>query len=452
MIITKQHLSRRTLLKGLGVTVALPMLDAMTPALATAAEKAKAPTRLFFGAVPNGIEMKAWKPQGVGKDFEFTRILKPLESLREDLLILTGLAHRTGISKEAGDHARAGGNYLTGVHPKRTTGADIEVGVSVDQIAAQALGNKTRLASLELGCEATRMVGSCDAGYSCAYQNSLAWRTPNTPMPPEINPRSVFERLYGSLETSLDPQAQAALNEDRKSVLDYVNERTKKLVSTLGPTDRRKMDEYLTAIREIEQRIARVESDHRREIAAKPTPEIDKPNGVPTNFADHVRLMHDLLIVAFQSDITRISTMLYSREGSNRAYPELGFTDGHHPITHHRYIPELVEKVTKINVYHLEQFAYFVKKLKSIPEGEGTLLDHCMLVYGSAHSDGNRHSHVDLPTIIVGRGNGVLKTGRHIVYPETPMTNLFLTLLDKMGVPTDKLGDSNGKLQGLSEI
>ena len=447
MIITKQHLSRRTLLKGLGVTVALPMLDAMTPALATAAEKAKAPTRLFFGAVPNGIEMKAWKPQGVGKDFEFTRILKPLEAYRDDLLILTGLAHRTGASKEAGDHARAGGNYLTGVHPKRTTGADIEVGISVDQIAAQALGNKTRLASLELGCEATRMVGSCDAGYSCAYQNSLAWRTPNTPMPPEINPRSVFERLYGSLESSLDPKTQAAINEDRKSVLDYVNERTKKLVSTLGPTDRRKMDEYLTAIREIERRIARVESDNRQL-----TPEIDKPNGVPTNFADHVRLMHDLLVVAFQSDITRISTMLYSREGSNRAYPELGFTDGHHPITHHRYIPELVEKVTKINAYHLEQFAYFIGKLKSIPEGDGTLLDHCMIVYGSSHSDGNRHSHVDLPTIVVGRGNGALKTGRHIVYPETPMTNLFLTLLDKMGVLTDKLGDSNGKLQGLSKV
>lgn len=451
MIITKQHLSRRALLKGLGVTVALPMLDAMTPALATAAEKVKAPTRLFFGAVPNGIEMKAWKPQGEGKDFEFTRILKPLEAYREDLLILTGLAHRTGASKEAGDHARAGGNYLTGVHPKRTTGADIEVGISVDQIAAQALGNKTRLSSLELGCEATRMVGSCDAGYSCAYQNSLAWRTPNTPMPPEINPRSVFERLYGSLESSLDPKAQAALNEDRKSVLDYVNERTKKLVSTLGPTDRRKMDEYLTAIREIEKRIARVENDNLANNGQL-TPEIDKPNGVPTNFADHVRLMHDLLIVAFQSDITRISTMLYSREGSNRAYPELGFTDGHHPITHHRYLPDLIEKVTKINCYHLEQFAYFVKKLKSISEGDGTLLDHCMLVYGSAHSDGNRHSHLDLPTIIVGRGNGVLKTGRHIVYPETPMTNLFLTLLDKMGVPTDKLGDSTGKLQGLSEV
>ena len=448
MIITKKQLPRRTFLKGMGVAVALPMLDAMTPALANPMEKAKAPLRLAFGYVPNGIEMKSWTPKSAGKDFEFTRILKPLEPFREDLLVLTGLAHRTGSSKEAGDHARAGGTYLTGVHPKRTTGADIEVGISVDQVAAQALGSQTRLPSLELGCEATRMVGSCDAGYSCAYQNSLAWRTPSTPMPPEINPRLVFERLYGSLETSLDPQAQAALNEDRRSVLDFVNERTRKLIGALGPADRRKLDEYLTAIREIEKRIARVEDENRQL-----TPEIDKPTGIPTDFAEHVRLMHDLLVIAFQADVTRISTLLYSREGSNRAYPTLGFTDGHHPITHHRYIPDLVEKVTKINCFHLEQFAYFIQKLKSIQEGDGTLLDHCMIVYGSSLSDGNRHNHEDLPVIILGRGNGNLKPGRHVVFAgKPPMTNLFLTLLDKMGAPVEKLGDSNGRVQGLSEV
>lgn len=448
MMVTKKYLPRRSFLKAVGVTLALPMLDAMTPAFAGPAGNARAPLRMVFGYVPNGIEMKAWTPAGVGGNFALSRILKPLEPFREDLLVLSGLAHRTGASKEAGDHARAGGTYLTGVHPKRTTGADIEVGISVDQIAAQALGAKTRLPSLELGCEATRMVGSCDAGYSCAYQNSLAWRTPSTPMPPEINPRSVFERLYGSLESSLDAKAQAALNEDRQSVLDYVNERTRKLVSTLGHNDRRKIDEYLTAIREIEKRIHHVESENRRL-----TPAMDKPNGIPGDFAEHVRLMHDLLVVALQADITRISTLLYSREGSNRAYPALGFTDGHHPITHHRYIPDLVEKVTKINCYHLEQFAYLVKKLKSIQEGDGTLLDHCMLIYGSSLSDGNRHSHEDLPVIIVGRGNGRLKTGRHLVYDDKPpMTNLFLTLLDKMGVPTEKLGDSTGKLAYLSEV
>lgn len=448
MIVMKKHLPRRTFLKGAGVAIALPMLDAMTPALANAAESSKTPMRLVFGYVPNGIEMKAWTPQSTGRNFEFTRILKPLEPFREDLLVLSGLAHRAGASKEAGDHARAGGTYLTGVHPKRTTGADIEVGISVDQLAAQALGANTRLPSLELGCEATRMVGSCDAGYSCAYQNSLAWRTPSTPMPPEINPRSVFERLYGSLESSLDAKAQAALNEDRRSVLDYVNERSRKLVSTLGRSDRRKMDEYLTAIREIEKRIQHVENENRQL-----TPAMDKPTGIPNDFTDHVRLMHDLLVVALQSDITRISTLLYSREGSNRAYPMLGFTDGHHPITHHRYIPDLVEKVTKINCYHLEQFAYFIRKLKSIQEGDSTLLDHCMIVYGSSLSDGNHHSHEDLPVIIVGRGNGKLKSGRHIVYDDQPpMTNLFLTLLDKMGVPAEKLGDSTGKLAQLSEI
>jgi hypothetical protein len=448
MIVTKKHLPRRTFLKGMGVVVGLPMLEAMTPAFANAAESAKAPMRMVFGYVPNGIEMKSWTPSGVGKNFELPRILKPLEPFREDLLVLSGLAHRTGASKEAGDHARAGGTYLTGVHPKRTTGADIEVGISVDQIAAQALGAKTRLPSLELGCEATRMVGSCDAGYSCAYQNSLAWRTPSTPMPPEINPRLVFERLYGSLESSLDAKARTALNEDRKSVLDYVNERTRRLVGTLGHNDRRKLDEYLTAIREIEKRIRHVEDENRRL-----TPEMDKPTGIPNDFAEHVRLMHDLLAVALQSDITRFSTLLYSREGSNRAYPSLGFTDGHHPITHHRYIPDLVEKVTRINCYHLEHFAYLVGKLKSIQEADGTLLDHCMIVYGSSLSDGNRHSHEDLPVIILGRGNGKLNSGRHLVYDDKPpMTNLFLTLLHKLGVPTEKLGDSTGKLAHLSEI
>ena len=441
MIVTRRHLPRRTFLKGMGITIALPTLDAMTPAFARAAEKLKAPTRLMFGYVPNGIEMKSWTPKGVGEGFEFTRVLKPLEPFREDLLVLSGLAHRTGASKEAGDHARAGGTYLTGVHPKRTTGADIAVGVSVDQVAAQALGSQTRLPSLELGCEATRMVGSCDAGYSCAYQNSLAWRTPSTPMPPEINPRLVFERLYGSLETSLDPKSRAELDEDRKSVLDYVSGRTRELIGTLGPSDRRKLDEYLTAIREIEARIKRVETDNRQAA-----PEIAKPTGIPTDFGDHVRLIHDLLVVAFQADITRIATLLYSREGSNRAYPALGFTDGHHPITHHRNIPELVEKVTRINCHHLEQFAYFISKLKALKEGDGTLLDHCMIVYGSSISDGNVHSHVDLPVIMLGRGNGSIKPGRHIVYSETPMTNLFLTLLDRMGVPTERLGDSTGRV------
>jgi uncharacterized protein DUF1552 len=443
--VTRKHLPRRTLLKGMGAAVALPLLDAMTPAVAGAA-RAKAPVRMIFGYVPNGIIMRDWTPKREGRDFEFTRILKPLESFRQDLVVLSGLAHRTG-EGPAGDHARAGGTFLTGVCPKRTTSADVEVGISVDQVAAQALGGRTRLPSLELGCEATRMVGSCDAGYSCAYINSMSWRSATTPNPPETNPRSVFERLYGSLDTTTDPAERARLKENRKSVLDYVNEQTRGLASALGASDRRKIDEYMAAIRDIETRIARAEGDN-QDVA----PAMEKPTGVPFAFPEHVRLMHDLLIVALQADITRISTLIYAKEGSNRSYPELGFSDPHHPLTHHRNNAEWIEKVTRINCHHVEQFAYFLGRLKAIPDGDGTLLDHSMVVYGSSISDGNIHWHKDLPVLLAGRGDGSLKPGRHLVYPETPMTNLYLTLLDRMGVPAERLGDSNGKLEHIAGV
>ncbi len=443
--VTRKHLPRRTLLRGMGAAVALPLLDAMMPAFAGPAG-AKAPVRMIFGYVPNGIIMRDWTPKRDGKNFEFTRILKPLEPFRQDLAVLSGLAHRTG-DGPAGDHARAGGTFLTGVCPKRTTSADVEVGISVDQVAAQALGGRTRLPSLELGCEATRMVGSCDAGYSCAYINSMSWRSATTPNPPETNPRSVFERLYGSLDTTTDPAERARLTENRKSVLDYVNEQTRGLASSLGAPDRRKIDEYMAAIRDIETRIARAESDN-REIA----PEMEKPTGVPFGFQEHVRLMHDLLIVALQADITRISTLIYAKEGSNRSYPELGFSDPHHPLTHHRNNEEWIEKVTRINCHHVEQFAYFLGRLKAIPDGDGTLLDHSMVVYGSSISDGNIHWHKDLPVLLAGRGDGSLKLGRHLIYPETPMTNLYLTLLDRLGVPAEKLGDSNGRLEHIAGV
>lgn len=440
MIVTRKRLDRRTLLQGLGVVMGLPLLDAMTPAFATAADLPKYPVRMAFGYVPNGIVMENWTPKGEGADFEIPRTMRPFASLREDMTIFTGLSHRTGAGGN-GDHARAGGEYLTGVRPKRTTGADISLGISVDQVAAQAIGHETRLPSLELACEATRLVGSCDAGYSCAYQAGLAWTSETTPLPPEVNPRSAFERLFGSLSASLDPKEREALTDDRKSVLDFVSARTSSLMGTLGSTDRQKMDEYMTSIREIEKRIIRSEGNEQQK-----TPELEKPAGVPSDFAEHARLMHDLMIVAFQADITRISTLLYAREGSNRMYPELGFTDGHHPITHHRYIPELVEKVTQINSYHVEQFAYLVKRMKEIKEGDGTLLDHSMVVYGSSLSDGNAHDHTNLPVVMFGKGDGTIKTGRHIVYPETPMTNLFLSMLDHMNVPYEELGDSTGKV------
>jgi len=436
--VTRRHLARRTVLRGAGVSIALPLLDAMRPAFAAPAA-GKAPVRMIFGYVPNGIIMRDWTPKREGEGFDLPRILEPLAPYREEMLVLSGLGHRTG-EGPAGDHARAGGTYLTGVSPKRTTSADVEVGISVDQVAARAIGLQTRLPSLELGCDATRMVGSCDAGYSCAYVNSMSWKSATTPNPPETNPRSVFERLYGSLDTGSDPEA-------RTSVLDYVRVRTAELLTTLAPEDRRKIDEYLTAIREIEQRIARAE-----QRGAEAMPPMEKPDGVPYGFVEHVRLMHDLLIVALQSGVTRIATLIYAKEGSTRSYPELGFSDPHHPLTHHRNNEEWIEKVARINRHHVEQFAYLVGRLKSIQEGDATLLDNSMVVYGSSISDGNIHWHRDLPVAMLGRAGGAIRPGRHLAYPETPMTNLFLTMLEHMGVPTEKLGDSEGELRYLSGV
>jgi Protein of unknown function (DUF1552) len=448
MIVTRKYLHRRTFLRGVGAAIALPMLDAMVPAFA-GPTRGKAPVRLAFAYVPNGMIMQNWTPKGVGKDFEFTRILKPLEPFREDMLVLTGLSHLKG-EGVGGDHARASATYLTGVGPgpKPAASSDVEIDISVDQVAAQAIGSQTRLPSLELGLEAAPMVGSCDGGFSCAYMNNMSWRDTKTPVPPETNPRLAFERLYGSFESNSDPKIQAQLKANRKSVLDYVNERTNQLMGTLGPSDRLKIDEYLTAIREIETRIARAESENEL------TPTTEKPSGIPTSFVDHARLMADLLVVAFQADVTRVATLLFGKEASTRVYPELGFSDSHHPLTHHRNRPELIEKTVKIECHHMEQFAYFVKRLKSIQDGDGTLLDHSMIVYGSAMSEPNGHLHYNLPVLLLGRGDGSIKPGRHVVYPspKTPMTNLYVTLLDRMGVHIDKLGDSTGKVDQLADV
>ncbi len=449
MIITHQRLSRRKMLKGLGITLALPMLDAMRPALAS--DKMKAPVRLAFIYVPNGVIMTEWRPKGAGKGFEFTRILKPLEAFREDLFVLSGLDDYNGnaLGDGPGDHARAASSFLTGVHCKKTAGADIRNGISADQVAARELGSATRLPSLELGCEDSRTVGNCDSGYSCAYTNSISWRSETTPMPPEINPRVVFERLFGTADLSLSPELRARRAEYRRSILDLVREDARKLLRELGPGDRRKIDEYFTAVREIEQRIENAtgsDSDWSKQM-----PAIEKPAGIPADFGEYVRLMFDLLAIAFQTDQTRISTLMIGREGSMRVYPELGIPDPHHPLTHHRNNPDWIEKVTRINCYHTELLAYFLGKLKAIPDGEGTLLDHSMIVYGSGLSDGNRHTHEDLPILLAGRGGGSLKPGRHILYRHgTPLTNLYMTLLDRMGVHPERIGDSTGKVEHLS--
>jgi Protein of unknown function (DUF1552) len=451
MMITKKHLPRRTFLKGMGTAIALPMLDAMTPALAAAAQaKAAAPTRLAFVYVPNGIVMKDWTPKTAGREFEFTRILKPLAAYREDLFVLSGLDDHNGnaLGDGAGDHARAGAAILTGVHCKKTAGADIHNGVSADQVAASAVGAKTRFPSIELGCEDSRTVGNCDSGYSCAYTNSISWRSATTPMPPEVNPRMAFERLFGAADYSLDAATRARRARYRKSILDMVRDDTDKLNRSLGQADRRKMDEYLYAVREIEKR---VESAEKSDRDVKPA--MAKPAGIPMTFAEYARLMFDLQVVAFQADLTRVATLMVGREGSMRVYPEIEVPDPHHPLTHHRNNPEWIERVARINCLHAEVFAYFLEKLKATKEGAGTLLDHSMVVYLSGLSDGNRHSHEDLPVLVAGRGNGGLKPGRHIVYPKgTPMTNLYMTLLDRMGVQPERLGDSTGKLEHLTEL
>jgi uncharacterized protein DUF1552 len=452
MIITGKRLPRRTFLRGLGTVVALPMLDAMVPAFARRhVFDLKPPVRSAFVYVPNGIVMSDWTPKTLGKGYEFTRILKPLEAFRDDLLILSNLDSRTGnsLGDGPGDHARAGASFLTGVHCRKTAGADIRGGVSVDQIAAAKLAGITRFSSLELGCEDSRTVGDCDSGYSCAYTNSLSWRTPQTPMPPEVNPRAAFERLFGNEDLSLDPQTRARRAKYRKSILDMVSEDTRNLAKTLGPADRRKMDEYLFSVREVEQRIARAEKD------PNPVPaSVEKPApGIPFEFPEYVKLMCDLQVLAFQADLTRVATLVMGREGSNRVYPEIGISDPHHPLTHHRNSPEWIEKVTRINTLHIELLAYLLKKLKSNADGDGTLLDHSMVVYGSGLADGNRHTHEALPVLLAGRGGGSLKTGKHLSYAAgTPITNLYLSLLDRMGVHQETIGDSTGQLNQLDGL
>jgi hypothetical protein len=440
-VVRGRHLSRRTLLKGVGASVALPLLDAMTPAFAAPGEP---PVRLGFAYVPNGIIMSHWTPRGEGRDFELSRILKPLEPFRDRLLVLSGLACKNGnaLGDGPGDHARAGASFLTGVHPRKTAGADIQNGISVDQLAARAIGDKTRLASLELGCEDSRTVGNCDSGYSCAYTNSISWRSATTPNPPEVNPRMAFERLFGADDTPLDPEARARRSRSRRSVLDVVSGRARALEQDLGPSDRRKLDEYLAGVREVERQIERAE----REWREVPLP-FEKPEGIPAVYADYVKLMFDLQVAAFQADLTRVVTFMLGREGSLQTYPEIDVPDSHHPLTHHRGQADLVEKVAKINVFHVELFSYFLGRLAALREADGTLLDRSTIVYGSGLSDGDRHSHEDLPILVAGGGAGRIAGGRHIVYArETALTNLFLTVLGHAGLSVESVGDSSGQI------
>ncbi len=449
---TNKSLRRRTFLRGLGTAVALPFLDAMTPAFARPNRLSDGgpPRRLAFAYVPNGVIMENWTPAADGSRFELPAILAPLDPFREDLLVLSGLAHNNGraLGDGPGDHARAAASYLTGVHPKKTSGADIKNGISVDQAAANAIGEHTRFASLELGTEPGRLAGNCDSGYSCAYSNSISWRGETIPNPPEINPRLVFERLFGAEDRPSDPAVRARRQAYKKSILDFVRSDTQALMGTLGAADKRKMDEYLTAVRDIEKRIEMAESGETEELS----PTFERPAGVPVDFAEHVNLMFELMAIAFQADLTRVSTFMFGREGSNRTYREINVSGAHHGMTHHKGDEEKIKDIGKINVFHMELFARFIRTLKETPEGEGSLLDNTAVIYGSGISDGNRHAHHDLPVAVVGGGDW-LKTDRHIRYAEeTPMTDFYLTMLDKVGVDVEQLGDSTGRLNGLSEV
>lgn len=384
----------------------------------------------------------------VGTDFELPPILEPLKKNQKDILVLSGLAQDMGRphGDGAGDHARASATFLTGCKARKTPGADIKVGVSVDQVAAQKIGDRTRLASLELGTDKARLAGNCDSGYSCAYSFNISWKGEATPMPPEVDPRQVFDRLFGNGNAGEMDEARIKRDRYRKSVLDFAMEDARRLKSDLGRTDQRKLDEYFTAVRELEQRIEKANS-----FAAE-LPDYARPTGIPKSYEDHLRLQFDLLALAFQTDTTRISSFIMAHDGSNRQHSFIGVRDGHHDLSHHGGDEEKKGKIAKINRFHATQFAYFIDKLKSIKEGEGSLLDNCMIVYGSGLGDGNRHNHDNLPVVLAGRGGGTIQSGRHIQFErETPMTNLFLTMLDRVGAPTERLGDSTGLLLSFPE-
>ena len=439
-------LSRRTVLRGLGAAVALPWLEAMGPLASWAAGAspgAAAPNRLAFLYVPNGKNMADWTPKSEGAGYELPYILKPLEALKDDFLVLTGLtADKARANGDGGgDHARALSAWLTGCQPRKTDGTDIRAGVSVDQVAASRLADQTRLGSLEIGTEHGAMAGNCDSGYSCVYSSTMAWRSATQPLPKEVNPMLVFERLFGATDAG-----RARREADRKSILDFVRDDSKELTTKLGGSDRRKLDEYLTSIRDIEQRIERA-----AKLPPVEAPKGAKPTGIPAAYQDHIRLMCDLMVLAFQADLTRVCTFVLANEGSNKPYPFIGVSEGHHDLSHHGNDPKKKQKIRDINRFHTSQLAYLLTKLKSIKEGDGTLLDHSMIAYGSGNSDGNAHNHDDLPILLAGRGCGTLKPGRHLKFAkETPLNNLWVSMLDRLNVKVAALGDSTGSLPKLN--
>ena len=447
MNVAVRQLSRRTLLRGLGVALPLPWLEAMgrlTTLAAAADSRATPPNRVAFLYAPNGQHMADWTPKGEGRDFELASIMEPFASVKQKLTVLSGLAadkaraHGDG----GGDHARAMAAFLTGVQPRKTDGTGIRSGTSVDQIAAAMAGSETRLASLEIGADKGAMAGNCDSGYSCVYSSTMSWRSPTQPLPKEVNPKVVFDRLFGDG----DPAAAARATR-RSSILDFVREDSRGLERRLAAGDRRKLDEYFTSVRDIEQRIERAAA-----LPPVELPAMAPPAGIPGDYAEHIRLMCDLLVLAFQADVTRVVTFVLANEGSNKPYPFIGVPEGHHDLSHHGGNPEKQAKIRSINLFHAGHVAHLLQRLDAVPEEDGTLLDHAMIVYGSGIHDGNKHNHEDLPILLAGGGCGTITTGRHLTFPtETPLSNLWLSLLDRMDVSVEQLGDSTGRLPGLLE-
>ena len=441
-------ITRRTMLRGAGALMALPALEAMRP-LRAFGEATKAPRRMAFLFFPNGVNTKMWFPTALGADYALSPSLEPLAPFKNDLLVLSGLAQTRARANGdgAGDHARSAATFLTGRQARKTDGKDIRAGLSVDQLAAERIGAATKLPSLEIGCEKGQMAGNCDSGYSCAYSSTISWKSPTMPLPKETNPRQVFTRLFGdpgAVAAERDRARQAMI---RRSVLDLVREDAASLRADLGMADRRKVDEYLESVRSIERQIQASE----KQEAVKLPADFPLPAGVPSEFPDYMRLMGDLMVLAFQTDTTRIATFVFANEGSNRTFPWADVREGHHSLSHHAGNPQKLEQIARIDRFYAEMYAYILGKMKAVKEGDGTLLDHSMVLYGCAIGDGNRHNHDDLPIVLAGRAGGTLKPGRHVKYPfETPLCNLFLEMLDRMGVREESFGDSNGRLDQLT--
>jgi Protein of unknown function (DUF1552) len=452
MIVTRKAISRRAMLRGIGTAIALPLLDAMVPAL-TAAQNtpAKAVRRLGVVYIPNGIIYDKWLPKGVGAGFEFSPILSPLEPFRDKLVVVTGVwsDQAEALGDGGGDHSRASGTYLTGVHVKRSDTV-VENGISMDQIVAKAFERETQLSSLQLTVDDASLVGACDVGYSCAYSSTISWLTPTLPLMAENNPRVVFERMFGSSDSTVARVRASRLRQDR-SILDSVTDRVTELQRKLGADDNRKVNDYLASLRDVERRIQKAEEQSAQGSIVAPN--VERPAGIPDGFQPHVELLYDLQLLAFQSDLTRVTTFMYGREQNGRPYPQIGIPEPHHPLTHHQNDPVKMEKCAKIQTYHVKLFANYLEKLRSMPDGDGSLLDHVILLYGGGISHSDRHTHGPLPTLVLGGGAGTIKGGRHLVYPDhTPLTNLQLTLLANLGLPAEKFGDSTGQLKELSGL